>query len=380
MLVGLFRPRIVVPRARFDALTAREQRMALCHELAHQRRADLWLGIVPALAERIFFFHPLARLASREYLVAREAACDADVVRAIGVSAQDYGQLLLTLGVAPVGARFAAAGTSRTFSNLKRRILMLGLPTPTRKVQAAGWLLTGLAALALVPVQLVGRAGEVVVPASPGADISLEASVPARGPQQASQNLARLGASREQPRELRHPLWRSPHDHGRRHRLVAARSPARQRSSDLLVQDRRPGIRRARRLRHRSGHRRHQTDRRDRSRAGRGRLEAGGHRRPAGRSGGQAGCHRGPARQHRRSAGRDWGPASEAGHPGNGRHRCRAQEPRSATSRSSTPRCASSTTRCARSIRRCAKPTSRCRASTRRCACSTTRCASSTAR
>ena len=187
MLVGLFRPRIVVPRARFAALTAREQRMALCHELAHERRADLWLGIVPALAERVFFFHPLARLASREYLVAREAACDADVVRAIGVSAQDYGQLLLTLGVAPVDARFAAAGTSRTFSNLKRRILMLGLPTPTRKVQAAGWLLTGLTALALVPVQLVGRAGEVAVPASPGADVTLEAPVPVRAPQQASQ-------------------------------------------------------------------------------------------------------------------------------------------------------------------------------------------------
>jgi hypothetical protein len=99
-------------------------------------------------------------------------------VRAIGVSAQDYGQLLLTLGVAPVDARFAAAGTSHTFSNLKRRILMLGLPTPTRTVQAAGWLLTGIAALALVPVQLVGRASAGVVPASPGPDISLEAPAP----------------------------------------------------------------------------------------------------------------------------------------------------------------------------------------------------------
>lgn len=181
MLVGLFRPRIVVPRDRFDALTPAEQRMALCHELAHHRRADLWLGIVPALAERVFFFHPLARLAAREYLVAREAACDAAVVDAIGVSAHDYGRLLLTLGVSPVGARFAAAGTSRTFSSLKRRILMLGLPTPTRKVQTAGWLLTGLAALALVPVQLVGRAQYADVPSPPAADLALEP--PAAAPQ-----------------------------------------------------------------------------------------------------------------------------------------------------------------------------------------------------
>ncbi len=190
MLVGLFRPRIVVPRNRFEALTPVEQRMALCHELAHQRRADLWLGIVPALAERIFFFHPLARLASWEYLVAREAACDAAVVRAIGVSTHDYGRLLLTLGVAPVDARFAAAGTSRTFSNLKRRILMLGLPTPTRKVQAAGWLLTAAAALALVPVKLVGRTSSVVGPSASVAGITVESPIPvAAAPQESKKPL-----------------------------------------------------------------------------------------------------------------------------------------------------------------------------------------------
>jgi beta-lactamase regulating signal transducer with metallopeptidase domain len=193
MLVGLFRPRIVVPRDRFEALTVAEQRMALCHELAHHRRADLWLGIVPALAERVFFFHPLARLAAREYLVAREAACDAAVVEAIGVSAHDYGRLLLTLGVSPVDARFAAAGTSRTFSNLKRRILMLGLPTPTRKVQTAGWLMTGLAAMALVPVQLVGRAQLVDVPSTAAADLTPESAATAA---QAS-NTAREAVVRE---------------------------------------------------------------------------------------------------------------------------------------------------------------------------------------
>lgn len=58
---------------------------------------------------------------------------------------------------------------------------MLGLPTPTRKVQTAGWLLTGLAALALVPVQLVGRAQYADVPSPPAADLALEP--PAAAPQ-----------------------------------------------------------------------------------------------------------------------------------------------------------------------------------------------------
>jgi beta-lactamase regulating signal transducer with metallopeptidase domain len=166
VLVGLHHPRIVVPRERFAALSAAEQRMALGHELAHHRRRDLWFGLVPALAERLFFFHPVARLAAREYLVAREASCDAEVVAALDVSAHDYARLLLTLGVAPMPSRFAAAGASRSVSNLKRRIVMLGLPSPSRKVRAAGWAVAAIAVCAVVPVRLVGRAVDVRVPAT----------------------------------------------------------------------------------------------------------------------------------------------------------------------------------------------------------------------
>jgi beta-lactamase regulating signal transducer with metallopeptidase domain len=160
MLVGLSRPRIVVPQGRFASLSVAEQRMALAHELAHYRRGDLWWGLIPALAERVFFFHPVAWLAAREYLVAREAACDAEVVDALGVSPRDYGRLLLALGVTPVQAQFAAAGSSHTFSNLKRRVVMLGLPSPTKKVRIAGWAVAALAVCALVPVRLVGRTAD----------------------------------------------------------------------------------------------------------------------------------------------------------------------------------------------------------------------------
>ena len=174
MLVGLRRPRIVVP-GRFAALSVEEQRMALAHELAHQRRGDLWFGLIPALAERVFFFHPLARFAAREYLLAREAACDAEVVEALDVSAQDYGRLLLALGVAPVQAKFSAAGSSRTFSSLKRRLAMLGLPSPTRTVRTAGWAFAALAVCSLVPIRLVGRAVDDRVQIGRSADIAFPA-------------------------------------------------------------------------------------------------------------------------------------------------------------------------------------------------------------
>ncbi len=157
MVVGLFRPMIVLPANRFGALSMQEQDMALCHELVHVRRRDLWLGCVPALAERLFFFHPLAHLAAREYLVAREAACDREVLRLLDAPPHDYGRLLLTLGVTPMRARFAAAGTSQSFSDLKRRIAMLGHGSPSLPGRMAGWLLAAVAVCALIPVHLGAR-------------------------------------------------------------------------------------------------------------------------------------------------------------------------------------------------------------------------------
>jgi len=159
MIVGLRRPVILLPHDRFPALSADEQRMAICHELVHLRRGDLWLGCVPALAERLFFFHPLAILAAREYLLAREAACDRAVLRLLDAAPQDYGRLLLSLGVSPVRQGLAAAGSSRSFSNLKRRIAMLGHRSPSSIARLAGWILTGAAMLAVVPIQLGARPG-----------------------------------------------------------------------------------------------------------------------------------------------------------------------------------------------------------------------------
>ena len=68
LVTGPLRPVVLVPAGSFDRLSADEQRMVLCHELSHVKRGDLWFGCAPALAERVFFFHPLAHVAAREYL------------------------------------------------------------------------------------------------------------------------------------------------------------------------------------------------------------------------------------------------------------------------------------------------------------------------
>jgi hypothetical protein len=165
-VVGTRSPTILLPARGVERLSPAEQQMALCHELVHVRRRDLWLAWVPALAGRLFFFNPIAHVMCREYLLAREAACDAEVMRVLGAAPQAYGRLLLSLGVGPV-AGLAAAGGSRTFQQLERRLLMLGLTSSTTSRRIA-WTAVALVACALLPIRLTARAA-----ASPNAAPSM---------------------------------------------------------------------------------------------------------------------------------------------------------------------------------------------------------------
>ncbi len=149
-VIGLWRPAVLLPAE--HALSAGELAMALDHELAHLRRGDLWMAWVPALAQRLFFFHPLVHWAMREYALHREAACDAQVLQHAHAAPQDYGRLLLRLGVGhPLHA--GLAGASPTFENLKRRLTMLQHIEPSSRVR--GWLLVlAVAAIGLVPYRV----------------------------------------------------------------------------------------------------------------------------------------------------------------------------------------------------------------------------------
>lgn len=166
LVTGLFRPVVLLPGERFRALSDRQREMALCHELAHVKRADLWFGCVPALAERLFFFHPVVHFVAREYSVAREAACDAAVVETLDAAPREYGCLLLALGVSRPQAG-AAANAAWSFVHLKRRIAMLQeLSSSAPRSRAAAVAAVAIAVLALVPLRLVARP----VPVAPAAE------------------------------------------------------------------------------------------------------------------------------------------------------------------------------------------------------------------
>jgi beta-lactamase regulating signal transducer with metallopeptidase domain len=172
-VLRVWRPVVLMPA---DAsLSPDERRMAIGHELMHVRRHDLALGWVPALVERLFFFHPLVRLAAREYLTAREAACDAALVTALDLAPDDYGRLLVRFGVG--GERFAwsVGGASPSASSLRRRLdMLLHLSVQSRR---AGWAVMAAVFVALVPASVVARA--TLAPRSgASADVELSGLLP----------------------------------------------------------------------------------------------------------------------------------------------------------------------------------------------------------
>ena len=164
-VAGLWRPVVLVP-VTAAALTAEERAMTLCHELMHIRRHDLALGWVPALAERLVFFHPLARLAAREYITSRESACDAAVVHALGVSPTAYGRMLVRLGVTGSAPALTAGGSSPSMSSLKRRLEMLQYAASPDAPRRSAWTIA-LVGCALIPLQLVAGTPAAQQPEAP---------------------------------------------------------------------------------------------------------------------------------------------------------------------------------------------------------------------
>lgn len=123
-LIGPWRPVLLLPARELPAMSADDLDMALTHELIHLQRRDLWWGLLPAVSQHLFFFHPLVHVAAREYALAREEACDGAVVAGHGHCRHDYGRLLVQLGVAPRPA-VGVASASPNLRSLKRRLVTL---------------------------------------------------------------------------------------------------------------------------------------------------------------------------------------------------------------------------------------------------------------
>jgi len=175
-LIGPWRPVLLLPARELPTMSADDLDMALTHELIHLQRRDLWWGLLPALSQHLFFFHPLVHVAAREYALAREEACDGAVVAGHDHCRHDYGRLLVQLGVAPRPA-VGVASASPNLRSLKRRLRTL---QQTRSVpRVASLAITALfVVIGIAPLRLVAAPPPPAAPQAPVAPTAPTAPTP----------------------------------------------------------------------------------------------------------------------------------------------------------------------------------------------------------
>lgn len=121
MLIGLWRPVIVLPRSAYvrDGM-ARELGHILRHELVHARRRDILYKWVVVIVTSIHWFNPLMLLIRKEIHRACELSCDEAVIRGMSLEEkQSYGNTLLALSSS---RKRSAVPLSTTLSDSKQEL------------------------------------------------------------------------------------------------------------------------------------------------------------------------------------------------------------------------------------------------------------------
>jgi GWxTD domain-containing protein len=126
VLLGHFRPMILVPVGLLAGLPPQQVEAILLHELAHVARHDYLVNILQRLAEALLFYHPAAWWISRIIRVEREHCCDDAVVLLTG-DAREYAVALAALETNRLSSREAALAA--TGGNLMKRIHRILAPS-----------------------------------------------------------------------------------------------------------------------------------------------------------------------------------------------------------------------------------------------------------
>ncbi len=94
-LIGISRPRIVLPQTLIARLTSDDIQTVLTHELLHWRRLDTWIGYGQVIVQGLFWFHPFVWWATAQLRIEREHVCDDAVLRLGLVTAEEYGEVIM---------------------------------------------------------------------------------------------------------------------------------------------------------------------------------------------------------------------------------------------------------------------------------------------
>lgn len=170
---GFGRPAVVLP-ASADAWSDDRREAVLLHEMAHLRRRDAWTQVLAQAALSLHWPNPFAWMGYRQFLDAREQACDDAVIQGgarpsayaehlVGVARSLRKDRLALAAVAPMARRVPLESRIRSILEVGRRRGALGRPALGGTVGVALLVLVPLAALRPVAGAQVAPVPEVDV-------------------------------------------------------------------------------------------------------------------------------------------------------------------------------------------------------------------------
>jgi len=150
MVIGLWRPLILVPAIAMTGLSASQLEAILAHELAHIRRHDYLVNLLQSFVETLLFYHPAVWWLSHRIREEREHCADDLAVHCCG-DAYLYARALAhieQLRVAPSPQPALGAGGGSLLLRVRRLLVASEPPSPRRPWRLASGL--GSAVLAVV--------------------------------------------------------------------------------------------------------------------------------------------------------------------------------------------------------------------------------------
>jgi len=221
------KPRLLLPAALVERMSADPMATLLAHELAHWRRRDDRVRWLEFIVLALYWWCPLVWWARRELHQAEEECCDAWVVAVLPDSAKTYALALVEtvdfLSEAPADLPLAASGVGRV-RLLKRRLTMILQGKTPRALTVTGML-------------VVAAVGVLLLPLIPGWAQSQQ-----RGPeeQEEAQGFQRKkgdpgdGNRQEQFERIRMEIQRLKEDLDKRHQELDERAQALKRLTEEL--------------------------------------------------------------------------------------------------------------------------------------------------
>ncbi|ADZ84593.1 BlaR1 family beta-lactam sensor/signal transducer [Cellulosilyticum lentocellum] len=161
ILIGLLKPKIILPHSLTQSYSIQEVRYIFLHELQHYKHKDILINYIISALTIIYWFHPLILYALKEMKLDRELVCDSSVLNGLEEDQYaDYGYTLIHFADQahsyPLAPR---TNLSQGKDLLKKRIIHIThYQSPSKKLKVKSYFIFGLVVLiTLQTLPLIAR-------------------------------------------------------------------------------------------------------------------------------------------------------------------------------------------------------------------------------